>query len=81
MTQEVRLLTSNDAFHQLHELADGKKTTVRVGKQQLLHLLTDYSVMLAAVQGSTQFRVSEPEALRVRPRLNAPGKAADAAKG
>jgi hypothetical protein len=75
MTQQVNLLTSNDAFHQLHELADGKKSTVRVGRQQLLHLLIDYSVMLAALSGNNGFKVIEPAALRARPRLNLNGAA------
>lgn len=69
MTQEVRLLTSNDAFDQLHATADCKKTTVRVGREQLSRLLVDYSVMLAALNSSTQFRVIEPVAFRQRPRL------------
>lgn len=47
----VDLMTSLDTYHDLHVLADtGRKTTLKVERQQLLGLLLDHSAMINELQ-------------------------------
>jgi hypothetical protein len=66
MTAQIKLLTSQDAFHRMHQLINGKKDTLKIDKQMLTNLLVDYSVMLAALSKVSGFVVNEP---RERPHL------------
>jgi hypothetical protein len=66
MTAQIKLLTSQDAFHAMHQLINGKKDTLKIDKQMLTNLLVDYSVMLAALSKVSGFVVNEP---RERPHL------------
>ncbi len=66
MTTQIRLLTSQDAFHAMHEAINSKKATLRVPNQMLTNLLVDYSVMLAALSKVSGFVVNHP---RERPQL------------
>jgi len=66
MTAQIKLLTSQDAFHRLHELINGRKETLKIDRQLLTNLLVDYSVMLAALSKTSGFAITEP---RERPRL------------
>ena len=66
MTSQIKLLTSQDAFHKMHQLINGKKETLKIDKQMLTNLLVDYSVMLAALSKISDFKLSEP---RGRPQL------------
>ena len=47
---EIKLLTTNDQYDDLHRLADSRALAVRVDKEALSHLLTDHAVALAALQ-------------------------------
>ena len=66
MTSQIKLLTSQNDFHAMHQAINSKKETLRIPKQMLTNLLVDYSVMLAALSKVSGFVVSEP---RERPRL------------
>jgi hypothetical protein len=66
MTAQIKLLTSQDAFHRMHQLINGRKDTLKIDKQMLTNLLVDYSVMLAALSKVSGFVVNEP---RERPHL------------
>jgi hypothetical protein len=66
MTAQIKLLTSQDAFHKMHQLINGRKDTLKIDKQMLTNLLVDYSVMLAALSKVSGFVVNEP---RERPHL------------
>jgi hypothetical protein len=66
MTTQLKLLTSQEAFHTLHQAINSKKATIKISNQMLTNLLVDYSVMLAALSKVSGFVVTEPKA---RPRL------------
>ena len=66
MTSQIKLLTSQESFHKMHQMINGRKDTLRIDKQMLTNLLVDYSVMLAALSKVSGFMVNEP---RERPRL------------
>jgi hypothetical protein len=46
----IELLTSLDAFDELHQIADGKKAVVKVDREYLHSLLLDHSAMINALQ-------------------------------
>lgn len=69
MTQRIEMSLDQTAFERLHKIADGRKSEVRVSREELGKLLMDYSVLLAAVSQSTGFKVIEPTTPRQRPRL------------
>lgn len=50
MPTQLELLTSVDAFHDLHIIADGRKALVKVDRQALLNLLIDHTCMLNELQ-------------------------------
>ncbi len=57
----IDLLIPLETFHDLHELVDTRKATVKVGRDVLAHLLIDYTCMLQALQQHTSLKVrTEP---------------------
>jgi hypothetical protein len=66
MTSQIKLLTSQDAFHAMHQAIDSKKQTLKIPNQMLTNLLVDYSVMLAALSKVSGFVIKDP---RERPQL------------
>jgi hypothetical protein len=69
--RQIDLNLSQEAFEQLHDLNNSKKSTIRIQKVVLTQILLDYSLMLASLRSSTSFKVNEPVARRARPRLKA----------
>lgn len=61
----VNILTTQEQFDGMHQLADGRATTVKVDKQALLRLLMDHSTLVKALQ-MRNVTVVEP---RERPRI------------
>ena len=66
MTTKVSLLTTPNDFHALHVAADKRGISVKIEREMLLRLLTDHSVMSAALSQSTSHRLEEPVAMRQR---------------
>ncbi len=66
MTTQIKLLTSQDIFQQLHELVQYNRKKTTVPTQVLTNLLIDYSVMLAALSKISGFVIKDA---RERPRL------------
>jgi hypothetical protein len=46
----VELLTPLDDYHDLHVIADGRRSTVKVDRQKLQNLLIDHSIMINALK-------------------------------
>jgi len=69
LTVKVNLLTTTTAYEGLCKLADGRKRKVSVDKDTLNQLLIDHSAMINALRGSTTFKVTEPVAKRMKPKL------------
>jgi hypothetical protein len=66
---KVELLTTNQAFDDLHALAQGaRKRPIKADRQILLNLLIDHSRMLAALRGKGVV-VIEPKPHRERVKL------------
>jgi hypothetical protein len=70
MAQSINLLTPLATLEALHDSLEGKRSTLRVEPQALLHLLIDHSVMVAALKHSG---CSVVEPTPTRPRIRARG--------
>lgn len=66
MTIKVSLLTTHDAFTDLHQIADTRRSSVKVDREALLQLLIDHSVMTKALHCSNSFDVVMPVPERKR---------------
>lgn len=71
MAREVILHTSQETFERLHTLADRRKAVISIPREELIQLLLDHSIMLAALTASTTFKVvqEQPTPHRTKPKL------------
>lgn len=65
MSREIRLLTPLDVFERFHKLADGRRRTVELDRDQLSQLLVDHSTLIAALK-SRGVAVLDPPPTRTR---------------
>lgn len=70
MTIKVELHSSLEDVNTLGNIADGRKSTVKVDREMLNRLVLDYSIMSRALSLSTTYRLIEPKPRRKRPQLN-----------
>ncbi len=73
MTIKVLLLTPSPVFEAMCKLADGRKRSVKVNRDQLNLLVMDYQKMLNTLRGSSTFKVEHPQVKRQRPQLDTGG--------
>lgn len=66
MVTKVQLTLSTTEFERLHELADGRKSTIKVDRDSLAKLLLDHGRALSALSESSSFKVEEPVEIRRR---------------
>ena len=60
MPVNITLLVSSDTLHELYEACETRKSEVKIDRNILNQLVIDYSVLYQAVQGSSQFKLTEP---------------------
>jgi len=66
MATTVTLLTTSACYDSLCKLADGRQRRPKIDRDALNHLLIDHMKMINALQGSSSFRLIEPQARRQR---------------
>lgn len=62
----ILLLTSDDTFNDLHELADSHAKAIKINREELARLLVDYTAMYNALRAKGLVQVPTPARTRAR---------------